>query len=130
MDKTKKPLLDFASIATALLALLIYGGWAAFVNSDHGTEMAIRAGLGQGVYAFFSTWLVTGTARKVLVNLGHNRLSYIVSFLASFCVMLTFPLIIHSLIGTIDILEAILPGLIWGSFYIVVVIKISTKTNN
>ena len=42
-----------------LLAAVVFGGWAAFVNSEYGLFVLVRSGLGQGVYAFFSTWIVT-----------------------------------------------------------------------
>lgn len=100
----------------------MYGGWAAFVNADHGAAMAWRAGLGQGSYAFVSTWLVTAMARGALERLGISPIGLVLSFLLSFAVMLGFPLMIHAGLGTIDVWEAIAPGLVWGSGYIAFVL--------
>lgn len=107
--------------------MLVYGAWAAFVNLDHGSEMALRAGLGQGAYAFASTWLVTGTAQHLLARLGYRPRGLLLSFLITFSVMLSIPLLIHTLLGTADIGEAILPGLLWGSGYILLVLRLELR---
>lgn len=116
------------NLLNASLAFLIYGGWAAFVNSEYGLAVLIRSGLGQGVYAFFSTWMVTAVARKVLFHYGSNWRGFALSFLASFFIMLACPLTVHAILQTPEVIQAILPGLIWGSFYIAFVIKISSKS--
>lgn len=108
--------------------MLIYGAWAAYVNSDHGSEMALRAGLGQGAYAFVSTWLVTAAARELLARLGYHSLALVLSFFITFCLMLSIPLLLHALLGTVDVWEAILPGLIWGSGYIIFVLWIDVRS--
>lgn len=119
-----------ANIVAAVLALLVYGTWAGWVNSEYGLAVALRAGFGQGIYAFISTWVVTAFARKVLAKFGPNWKGILISFSSTFVVMLAFPVVIHNLLMTPDILEAILPGLIWGSGYIGVVIGISVNTGN
>ena len=116
------------NIIAGTLAFIIYGSWAAWVNSEYGIQVSLRAGLGQGIYAFFSTWFVTSTARKMLVRYGNGWLGKAVSFTTAFLVMLAFPAVIHNVLRTPDIIEAILPGLIWGSGYIGFVIWVSAKT--
>ena len=100
----------------ACLALLVYGSWAAFVNAEHGAHMAWRAGLGQGLYDFASTWMVTAMAREALRRLGTSLGGVALSFVLSFAVMLCFPLLIHAVLGTIDVWEAIAPGLVVGQW--------------
>lgn len=90
-------------------------------------EVLVRSGLGQGSYAFFSTWIVTATARKTLRHFGPNWQGISLSFLSSFSIMLIFPITIHAILHTPDVVEAILPGLIWGSIYIALVIRINLK---
>lgn len=108
---------------------MIYGSWAAFVNLDHGTPMALRAGVGQGLYAFASTWLVTATAQQLLARFGYTSAAITLSFVLTFCLMLSLPLLIHTLLGTADILEAIVPGLIWGSGYILLVLRVESRAH-
>jgi len=116
-----------ANILAATLAFLIYGSWAGWVNSEYGLAITLRAGLGQGIYAFFSTWVVTAVARRILYQYGLNWKGMFISFLVTFLVMLAFPVVIHNILMTPDIIEAILPGLIWGSGYIAVVIWLTRK---
>jgi len=90
--------------------------------------MAVRAGLGQGTYAFVSTWLVTHSARKLLVTVGANLQGLLISFVLTFAVMLVLPLTLHQLFGTMNIWAAILPGLLWGGGYIAVALFFDYKT--
>ncbi len=105
-------------ILISLLAGLIYGSWAAFANFEHGTAVAAKAGIGQGIYALASTWLVTLTAVYVYHKLKGGWLGFCCGFGSSFLVMLSIPLLIHSILLTPNVWQAILPGLIWGSGYI------------
>lgn len=123
-----RKLFKVSPVIAGILAALVYGSWAAFVNSEHGTIIWVKAGLGQGTYAFFSTWIVTNTALKSLAFFGSRWWAQLLSFLTSFLVMITFPLTIHTLLGTVDILQAIAPGLIWGSVYINIVIRLQLQS--
>ena len=107
--------------STPLLAAVVFGSWAAFVNSEYGLLVLIRSGLGQGIYAFFATWIVTRTATNAFAFAfaGDGPYGLVMSFVASFLVMISFPLTIHHALGTPEILNAILPGVLWGSGYIV-----------
>lgn len=127
MPRLKPLKSEKANIFAAILAFLIYGSWAGWVNSEYGLAITLRAGLGQGIYAFFSTWVVTAVARKILYKYGLNWKGMLISFLVTFLVMLAFPVVIHNILMTPDIIEAILPGLIWGSGYIAVVIWLTRK---
>lgn len=102
-----------------LLAGLVFGSWAAYVNSEYGTFVLIRTGLGQGIYALFSTWIVTRTVRDVMNVTTGNPLRFIAGFASGFIVMVSIPLAIHAALGTPQILLAIAPGVLWGSIYIV-----------
>ena len=101
-----------------LIAAVVFGGWAAFVNRDYGLFVLVRTGLGQGLYALFSTWIVSRTAAQVSGRAGGKIKGFILGFTASFLVMLSIPLAIHYALGTPRIFAAILPGLAWGSGYI------------
>jgi hypothetical protein len=101
-----------------LLAALVFGSWAAFVNREYGTDIAIRSGLGQAVYALFSTWIVSKTLVSVFSKTQRDVQGAILSFVAAFIVMICIPLTIHYALGTPEILNAILPGAVWGSGYI------------
>ena len=95
-----------------------YGGWAVYANYEHGTQAWVTAGLVQGIYAFFSTLFITQIAQTTFIrnNCGYKGMLF--GFVISFIVMLTLPLLVHSLFGTPNIWKTILPGLIWGSVYL------------
>ena len=124
---TQKPLLAIFThpIAMSLLAVLVYGSWAAFTNMDHGFHAALMAGLGQGAYAFVSTFTVTSLAQKSYSYFGAGVKGFLFSFIATFLVMLLIPLGIHSVLGTPDVLEAISLGLIWGTGYILFILWVA-----
>lgn len=107
------------TLLTALAAALGYGGWAIFANFEHGIKPGVIAGLVQGVYAFISTLSITHIARWVFLKFNCAWRGITVGFIASFIVMIALPLSVHNLAGTPDIWQTILPGLIWGSIYLI-----------
>ena len=111
---TNKRFLDFAP----LLAALVFGGWAAFVNREYGPVVTIRSGMGQAVYALFSTWIVSRTAVRTFSIAGRGAQGVFWGFVVSFMVMISIPLTIHYALATPEIFNAILPGIVWGSGYI------------
>jgi hypothetical protein len=105
-----------------LLAALVFGGWAMYVNRQAGLTIALRSGLAQGVYAVFCTQIVGRVAVDVFRRTLGMRWRYILSFGASFLAMIAIPAVLHRAVGTPEILAAVLPGLIWGSGYIVAIL--------
>lgn len=115
------------TILNACAALLVYGGWAIFVNFEYGQEVWLISGLAQGCYAFASTMTVTGMARWCYFRCGCGKEGMLVGFLVSFAVMLLIPLSVHQSVGTPDILETIMPGLIGGVVYLSAVLLITER---
>jgi len=115
---TKKNI-NYSTLLTALAAAIGYGGWAIYANYEHGTQAAVMAGGIQGTYAFFSTLSITHVARWVFLKYNCAIRGTLAGFTASFIVMLALPLIVHNLAGTQNIWQTILPGLIWGSIYLI-----------
>ena len=110
-----------------LLAAVIFGGWAAYVNSDYGMAVLVRSGLGQGTYALFSTWIVNKTVAGLLTFLKGNSARMIMSFVGSFLVMISIPIAVHHIIRTPEVVNAILPGALWGSGYILAILWFVAK---
>ena len=104
---------------TALAAGLGYGGWAAYANYEHGFSAWSKAASIQGVLAFFSTLIITHVAHKIYLQYGCKIRGILAGFSMSFIIMLAIPLAVHKLAGTPDVLQTILPGLIWGSIYLI-----------
>lgn len=114
---TKK--IAYTTLFNALAAALGYGGWAVYANYEHGIHAGLMAGCVQGVYAFFSTLSITQVARTAYVKHQGGLRGMLAGFSLSALVMLTIPLVVHHLAGTPDLLQTILPGLIWGSLYLI-----------
>ena len=109
-------------IRISLLAALVYGSWAAFANSEYGFAVALKAGMGQGGYALFSTFWVTVSALRVFCLCRGGWFGVCIGFMVSFFVMASIPLTIHAILRTPNAWQAMLPGLIWGSGYILVLL--------
>ena len=102
----------------SFFAALIYGFWAGWVNSDHGSDIALKVGLIQASYAFLSTALVTFIAQKLLEKFNFSSAARVIALLASWVVMLSIPVLLHTWQNTPDLIEAILPGAIIGTLYL------------
>jgi len=109
---------NFSVYLTAVAAAIVYGGWAVFANYEHGVHAWAMAGVIQGVYAFISTFCVTQLAKGVFAKCGGGVRGLMTGFTVSFLLMLAIPVGVHFVAGTPDILETILPGLVWGSVYL------------
>ncbi len=105
-----------------IAAAAFFGSWAAIANSAFSPTVMLRAGLGQGLYAFAATWLVTRTACSVYRRAGRHRRGWLAGFGAALGIMLVVPLTIHSVLRTPEIVAAMLPGLLWGIGYVSVLL--------
>lgn len=95
-----------------------YGGWAVFANYEHGPHAWAMAGAIQATYAFISTFFITTVAQRTYIKYNCGVRGVFAGFITSFIVMLAIPVTVHCIAGTPDILQTILPGLIWGSIYL------------
>lgn len=105
-------------VNAAMLACIVYGGWAAFANSDFGSWVSLKAFCAQGGYAFIATLFVGSAATALYSKFGETPVAVALSFVSCLFVMLAFPWLLHRLVGTPNILTAMLPGLLWGSAYL------------
>ena len=99
------------SLLSGLAGFVVYGGWAYFVNVDHGQDLAMMIGLVQGSYSFALTFIMT----LVTEWLFEKCEGHFVTIMAIVCTALfVTPYLIHMFIGTPEILMTILPGFIIG----------------
>lgn len=108
----------YSILLTSIAAGLGYGGWAVYANFSHGLRAAAMAAIVQGIYAFALTGCITRVARWGFLRYGGIQ-GWLAGFGMSFLAMLTIPLVVHSAVGTPEIGQTILPGLIWGSIYLI-----------
>lgn len=113
-----KKILNY-NVLIALAAGLGYGGWAVYANFGHGMQAASMAGMVQGIYASALTGCITKVARWAFLKYNGGIRGGLAAFGLSFLLMLATPLAVHSAAGTPEIGQTILPGLIWGSIYLI-----------
>ncbi|WP_132702038.1 hypothetical protein [Reinekea marinisedimentorum] len=106
------------SLLAALAALLAYGSWAAWSNHDFGMTAATKAFAAQGSFAFAATLTLTLIAASLYRRLGKTVTALAGAFGCCFVISATVPAGLHWFIGTPNIFQSILPGLIWGSVYL------------
>ena len=116
-----------AATLSALAAMFVYGGWAAYANFEYGRDVWLVSATVQGVYAFISTLTVTVCAQWVYMKCGRGARGIVVGFGISFILMLSIPVGVHSLVGTPNIVQTILPGLIWGALYLLGYLALQEK---
>ena len=121
----------FRSIASGLVGLLVYGGWAYFVNSRFGAEAGIKAALVQGSYSFILTMSTTA----IMEFLWRKLESVTRPVMATIILINTFTFVIAYSINWIFetpmILLTILPGFTIGiaftSFYVLSLRKFTRR---
>jgi len=113
------PTINLSTFLSALAAGIGYGGWAVYANYEHGVHAWAMAGAIQAIYAFISTLSITHVARKTFMKYSCGIKGVCAGFSMSFLVMLALPLLVHNFFGTPNIWATILPGLIWGSIYLI-----------
>jgi len=125
-----------------LLAALFYGSWAAYSNYEYGIEPFLVAGLVQGSFAFAATlalalvvsWLLRWqrqTRKHPTFQRADEEIPLPTStvyqsaqvFVIVSILLATIPATLHYAAGTPDILQAMLPGLILGNGYLIVLIR-------
>ena len=106
-----------SGLVPALLALLIYGSWAFYVNWSHGVSYAVSAFVAQGIASFATTLLLTRLI-EFLYHRFPNRVSKAaLTPVASIGVIGLALYAIHALSRTPDILLTITPSMLIGFAY-------------
>jgi hypothetical protein len=118
----------FRSIASGIAGLIVYGGWAFFVNSEYGTQAGMKAALVQGSYSFvltLCTTLIMEFLWQALQTVPRPVMATIV-ITNSFTFITAYS--INWIFGTPAILLTILPGFTIGiaftSVYVISLLKL------
>lgn len=96
---------------------LIYGGWAFFINYDHGLPAAIKAGFTQGSYSFTLT-LTMAFFMEWLFGLSENpKWQFSLTFFTTCLLIYCTSWGVNALAGTPEIFLTILPGAAFSTLY-------------
>ena len=108
-------------------AFLAYGFWAGAVNYWAQAPHFVKAGLIQGTYAFITTLLLRLSVLAIYKKFRHTDNAIIYTYLTSFVLLISIPVLIHMTFGTQEIFYAVLPGAIIGSIYLFIIVKFETS---
>ncbi|MEJ2041926.1 MAG: hypothetical protein P8X74_12275 [Reinekea sp.] len=117
----------FHPLMSSVLAFIAYGLWAAFSNWEFGQLSALKALLIQGSFAFSATLFLTLLAKTLYFHLGRNLAAFAGAFFICFLIISIVPATLHWLAHTPNILQTILPGLVWSSVYLLIVIQLQHR---
>ncbi len=119
--------MSLAPLLNAIAAAAVYGGWAAYANSEHPTMVWLRAAIVQGSTSFGITLTITLLALYAYKRAGQGRRGIAIGWLISATMMAIIPSLLHMAAGTPNILHTILPGLIIGSVYLFTYLLIAER---
>jgi hypothetical protein len=98
------------NIISAILAFLIWGGWSYFVN------YSMVSAFCQGVFSFLIT-LIMIKAVDLLSRLFNGFFKIVLPTFIISCVTFCILYLMHSFIGTMNILITIMPPVLVGFFF-------------
>ncbi len=124
-----------------LLAFVVYGSWAYWVHRDTDSaqgscwlvcqgKQSLRAGLAQGSYAVLSTVALRHIVLALQRRLAGRRFARIGAFALSVAVIVLLPASLHTLLGNSQPWIAIAPGVLAGTFYIALILRLGASSSN
>ena len=101
------------------LAFLIYGGWAAVANREHGPEAALWAFGVQGSSSAFTTVLMGGVIERLRRPLGSTLGAKLLASAVATAAAGVCHVCLHLLAGTPEIARTVIPSVVVGFLYAV-----------
>ena len=94
---------------SAIIAFVLWGGWAFYNNKGSGVSFGLRAGFVQGGFSFISTIIMASLTEHLIKINGYSLLARIFSALLISFSSLSVIASIHYLAQTPNILSTIIP---------------------
>ena len=105
------------TVIFSICAFLMYGGWAAFANLQHGLGKSLMAGLTQGSLSFVSTAILTTAMEMVFSRMSAGVARFLAAGVGPITIALLLMVGIHFFTGTPEIVTTMLPPTIVGYAY-------------
>ncbi len=99
------------NLASAVLAFLMWGGWALWINSHNGTTTQLTSGMTQGAASFIITLVMVRAIVLLFHRMPRNRLGVILPPTITVCCSGSCLALAHYLVGTPRIVNTIAPAL-------------------
>lgn len=106
-----------AWVLPATLAFILWGGWAAYINSRHGTAEALRSGLAQGIASFAITIFLTFSVARLHGSLRQRFARAVLPALATVTLTGSLLVALHTLAGTPEVLATVVPPITVAALY-------------
>lgn len=127
-----------------VIAFLGYGSWATYVNYEPDSDFFILSGIIQGVYAFVSTLFLKWAILLIFHQFNRYQENHhydthsqkndqsivkwraqICTYIISLVLLIFIPVGIHLLSGTVHVVAAIAPGVLIGSVYVALILRVN-----
>jgi len=105
------------SLLAATAGFIVYGGWAFFINYDHGLTAAFKAGATQGSYSFTLTLGLSFLMEWLFQLSDQPRLQFSLTFITPCLLIYCTSWGVNVLTGTPEIFLTILPGATISTLY-------------
>jgi hypothetical protein len=105
------------ALTLAVLGGLAYGSWAAFANHEHGGDAALGAGLTQGASSLVTTFCLTVVGDWILGHVRRGQYQLAAAVVTTPVLLGAVLASIHTLTGTPDVIETILPSVAGGTLF-------------
>ena len=96
---------------SAILAFIIWGGWAFYMNGDLGIEVRIKSGLAQGAASLIITLIMVRAVAGIYCWLPNNSLRLVLPAVITVCITGSGLVLVHTIVGTPRIFSTIFPAL-------------------
>ena len=117
-------------IAAGILGFIAYGGWAFYVNSQHGVAAGLKAGFVQGTYSFALTLSTTLLMEFLWTSLQNTKGTYFLTLSITNSLTFATAYLINWVFLTPEILATIIPGFLIGIVYTAFYLSSLRKLNN
>jgi hypothetical protein len=117
-------------IAVGILGFIVYGGWAFYVNSQHGVAVGLKAGFVQGTYSFALTLSTTLLMEFLWTSLQTTRGRYFLTLSTTNTLTFATAYLVNRVFLTPEILPTIIPGFLIGIVYTAFYLFSLRKLNN
>lgn len=96
---------------SALAALIVWGGWAYYINTVGGKGHGLVSGITQGIASFIITYIVVLAVTRIYNAISHRALQIVTPAIVTVGCISMVLVAVHTAVGTPHILYTIAPTL-------------------
>jgi hypothetical protein len=97
--------------SAALLAFVVWGGWAYYVNRPAGLTIGLTSGVAQGTVSMLMTFMMIRAVTFIFRRLANRLLQLVLPTIVTVGTAACFLVLVHARVGTPNIFWTIFPSL-------------------